>query len=171
MTQCINALKAWTNLDRFTIIYDSNIDEYTDDGLFNKVEGVRNIAVIGFSIDGDVFGGFFSVAARERNKKFFDRNMFIYSFQSRGRCETPKRFNVREEDRDDKGGQFYKDDYKGRFVDIGGSGGCFYLGNEKSTTWCSFLSYGFFRTENKVLTGNSYPDNFVCVRIVVVRLE
>ena len=171
MADCVNALKLWTNTARSTIIYDSELDEFTDDGLFDKVRNVNNTAIIGFTPEGDVFGGFFTVAVTEQTTKFFDRNMFIFSFKSRGRCETPKMFFVKEEDLDEKGIIYYKDDYQGRFVNVGAGGGCFFLGNERSTSWCCFLSYSFAQTPNKVLTGSCYPETFICSRIVVAHLE
>ena len=66
MADCINALKAWTGKARTTIVCDSTTDEFTDDGLYTKLRGKRDIAIIGFTTDGDVFGGFYSVALMEQ---------------------------------------------------------------------------------------------------------
>ena len=41
---------------RKSTVYDSTFDEFTDHGLFNKVKGKPNIALIGFTADGDVGG-------------------------------------------------------------------------------------------------------------------
>ena len=65
MADRVNALKEWTRKAKETIIFDSTVDEFTFDGLFNKVKGKPNIAIIGFTTDGDVLGGFYSVAVTE----------------------------------------------------------------------------------------------------------
>ena len=44
-----------------TVIYESTIDEYPHERLFDKINGKQNIAVIAFTTDRDVFGGFYSV--------------------------------------------------------------------------------------------------------------
>ena len=96
------ALKEWTGKASATKIYDSTVDEFTADGLFNMVKGKQNIALVGFTADGDVFGGFYSVAVTEQFKEFNDPNMFVFSFESHGRCATPQRFAVRKEVRGEK---------------------------------------------------------------------
>ena len=97
MACCVNALKSWTGKSNANIIYDSTVDEFTDQGLFDKVKSKRNIALIGFTTDDDVFGGFYSVAVEMQEMQFFDPNMFVFSFESHGRCETPQMFIVKEE--------------------------------------------------------------------------
>ena len=79
----------WTWKSTVTIIYDSTVDEFTNDGLFNKVKGKSDIAIIAFTADGDVFGAFYSVAASEPEKRYKDPNIFAFSFESHGRCMTP----------------------------------------------------------------------------------
>ena len=93
MTDCINALKEWTGKARATKIYDSTVDEFTGNGNFNKVKGMPNIALVGFTTDGDVFGGFYSVAVTEQDEFLYDPNMFIFSFETHGRCNTPQKFS------------------------------------------------------------------------------
>ena len=66
----VKALKEWTGKSSATIIFDSTVDEFTDDGLFNKIKGRPNIALVGFTTEGDVFGGFYSVAMTEQDKEF-----------------------------------------------------------------------------------------------------
>ena len=176
MARCVNALKEWTGKTRATIIYDSTVDEFTKDGLFEKVKGKPNIAVVGFTTDGDVFGWFFSVAANYLNQIIYDLNMFLFMFESRGRCATPQRFVVKEEWKEHAYVRFRKNDFNG-FVDFGVSGrGGFFLGNERSNTFCSDLSRGFEGLENTTLTGQSHtnylsPPYYHCTRLIAVQLE
>ena len=66
MADRINALKEWTGKACATIIYDSMVDEFTHDGLFDKVKGKLNVVLVGFTADSDVFGVFYSVAVTEQ---------------------------------------------------------------------------------------------------------
>ena len=166
----VSVLKGWTGKSRAIIIYDSTVDEFTDQGLFDKVKGKANIALVGFTADGDVFGGFYNIAVTKQDDRFRDPNMFVFSFESHGRCKTPQRFVVKEELRNKKYVRFCKDDSHG-FVCVGGWYGHFYLGNEKSHTYCHNLSSGFMGIENTTLTGKGNNENFTCTRIVAVHLQ
>ena len=164
-------LKSWTGKANATIIFDSDVDEYTDDGLFKKVKGKRNVALVAFTADGDVFGGFYNVAVTEQNNKFYEPNMFVFSFESHGRCMTPQRFVVKEDKRRYKSVEFFKNRSFGWFVNYGVNYGFFILGNEKSNSLCANLSSGFEGIEDDTLTGNTYPRrSFTCTRIVAVYL-
>ena len=175
MADCINALREWTGKARATIVFDSTVDEFTNDGLFDKVKGKSDIAVIGFTTDGDVFGGFYSVAVTKQDKEIFDPNLFIFSFESHGRCKTPQRF-VLKEGLKNACVEFFKDDSSYGFVwfSVFCSAG-FWLGNEKSKSYCKNLSDGFEGIEDTTLTGPN-GDWFIdpyhhCTHLVAVRLS
>ena len=177
MTKGVEALKKWTGKTKATIVYDSKKDPFTADGLFEKVRGRPNIALVGFTTDGDVFGGFYRMSITEQCWEFHDRNMFIFSFESHGRCMTPQRFDVKE----GMGKRysvviFYKDDeYHGWFVKFDGYTGGFFLGNEKSDTYCINLSQGFEGIEDTTLTGKNRACGkgpyHHCARLIAVQLE
>ena len=78
MTSGVDALKVWTGKARATVIFDSTVDEFTHDRLFDKVMGKPNIALVGLTTEGDVFGGFYSRAVTEQSWLFNDPNMFIF---------------------------------------------------------------------------------------------
>ena len=176
MADCINALKEWTGKARASVVYDSTVDEFTAGGLFQKVKGNKNIAVVGFTTDGDVFGMFYSRAVTKQDVRFFDPTVFVFSFESHGRCETPQRFVLKEGLKRDACVAFWKNDSSG-FVQfwvysvVGG----FWLGNERSTSYCKHVSRGFDRLEDTTLTGesgffNSGPHHH-CARLLAVLLE
>ena len=180
MTHCVNAFKEWTGKASATIVYDSTVDEFTFDGLFDKVKGKANIAIIGFTTDGDVFGCFFSVAVTEQYGSFNGRDMFIFSFESHGRCKTPERFPVQEGLEEDLSVCFWKDDRSNFFwfgvaFDDVCSG--FQLGNEKSKSYCCDMSQAFEGLEDTTLTGKNNggtEDNEVylhCTRLVAIQLS
>ena len=172
----VNALKEWTGRARASTIHDSAVDEFTTDGLFEKVQGKRNIALVGFTTEGDVFGGFYSVAVTEQDIVFYDPNMFVFSFESHGRCETPQRFGVKEERKEKAYVRFFKNDNQGFVVFWFGSCG-FVLGDERSNSWCYSLSVAFEGLKNTTLTGQNNAGgwregpNHHCTRLVAVQLE
>ena len=53
----INALKEWTGKTTATVIFDSTVDEFTHNGIFNKVKGKPNVALVGFTTDRTCLAG------------------------------------------------------------------------------------------------------------------
>ena len=175
MADCVNVLKEWTGKTSAKIVYDSTVDEFTHDGLFEKVQGKQNIALVGFTTEGDVFGGFYNVAVTGPGQHCYDQDLFVFSFESHGRCMTPQRFLVWERLKKKAYVSFWKNDIQG-FVYIGVFGaGAFILGNEKSNSYCAVLSCAFEGLQNTTLTGQN-GDYFQgpyhhCARLVAVQLE
>ena len=174
MADCVNALKEWTGKTRATKIYDSTVDEFTNHCLFDKVKGKPNIAVVGFTTDGDVFGEFHSVAVTEQDKEFFDPSIFDFSFESHGRCMKTQRFLVKKLKKKALV-QFCKN-YSSGFVAFGvDNAGGFFLGNEDSDSYCWVVSDAFEGLEDTTLTGKS--GRFLegpyhhCARLVAIQLE
>ena len=173
----IDALKEWTGKTRATVIFDSTVDEFTDNGLFTKVKGKQNIALVGFTTKGDVFGGFYSVAVTGQYQWFFnDPTIFAFSFESHGRCVTPQRFAVGERLKK-KAFVRFNTNNNGGFVWFRVDGvSHFFLGNERSDSWCWNLSCGFEGLENTTLTGQNntdwkHPPYHHCARLVAILLE
>ena len=79
-TQNVDALKNRTGKANAKILFDSTVDEFTDNSLFKKVKGKANIALVGFTRKGDVFGGVYTVDVRERDTFYDDSPLFIFSF-------------------------------------------------------------------------------------------
>ena len=173
MGRCVSALKRWTGKASATIIFDSTVDEFTADGLFNKVRGKPNIAIVATTTDGDVFGGFYSVAVTEQDRLFDDPNMFVFSFESRGRCMTPQRFVVKVDRKKEACLEFFKNDIYG-FVEFKVvCGGHFWLGDERSHSFCWDMCDACEELQNKTLSGKSGirdEDEHHCARLVAVRL-
>ena len=177
VTGHVNTLKEWTWKATATVIYDSFVDEFTDECLFDKLKGKPNIAVVGFTTDGDVFGAFYSRAVRTQLIGFTDFNdpdMFIFSFESHGRCMTPQKFVPKERLKKNAHVCFWNNNSCG-FVELGVFGQCgFTLGNEKSRSCCIHLSRGFEGLEETTLTGQNSDylqgPYHHCTRLVAVQL-
>ena len=128
-----------------------------------------------FTTDGDVFGGFYSVAVTELEKDFYDPNIFVFSFESHGRCETPQRFGVKEGVKDKALVDFFWNYHNG-FVCFGVDHvGGFWLGSEKSSSYCFNLSDGFEGIQDTTLTGNNRTwgegPYHHCTRLVAIQLS
>ena len=177
MADCVNALKEWAGKTIASVVFDSTVDEFTHDGLFEKTQGKRNIAVVGFTTDGDVFGGFYSVAVTKQIQDFYDPDIFAFSFESHWRCMTPQRFVVKQEKKKATVRFFRKNNEYGfvGFWVVGTS--WFSLGNERSKSFCDNVSRAFEGLENTTLTGQnnntngSVPPFHHCSRLVAIQLE
>ena len=171
----VYALKEWTGKSKMTTIYDSTVDEFTDDSLFSKIRGKRNIAVIGFTTDGDVFGGYYSVAVTKLEEEFHDPNMFVFSFESHERCETPQRF-VMKKKRKEVWVKCFNNWRWGCIIFRAGDG-LLWLGNERSDSLCSDLSKGFKGLKSTTLSGkNNGGDSnngefHHCTRLIAVQFS
>ena len=174
MASGVEALKQGTGKGSATIVYDSTVDPFTDIGIFDKVEGRRNSALVDFTTSGDVFGGFYGVAVTERYKEFYDSNIFAFSFESHRRCETPQRFVVME-GKKTKANVFFDNIWGFVQFKVDGAGALF-LGNEMSRSYCENMSDAFERVQDTTLTGRNGriwgkgPDRH-CARLVAVQLS
>ena len=81
----IEALKEWTGKSEAKLVFDSTVDWITGNSLFEKIKNKPNVAFVCFTADGDVCGGFYSVAVTKLKEGFDDPNLFIFSFESHGR--------------------------------------------------------------------------------------
>ena len=170
VTQGVETLKRWTGLSTATAFFDSTADEFTLDGLFNKVKGKKNVAVIGFTTDGDVFGGFYSRAVTKQATCFYDPNIFVFSFESHGRCMTPQRFDVKDGLKQRPFVYFDKNNTYGFVWFSVDCAGGFWLGNEKSNSCCENQPKGFEETEDTTLTGYNRRCH-QCTRLVAIHLS
>ena len=176
MADCVNVLEGWTDMASAMVIFDSTVDEFTHDGLFEMVKGKKNVALVATTTDGDVFGGFYSVAVTGQDEFFDDQAIFAFSFESHGRCMTPQRFVVKERLKNMTSVRFEKNIFNGFVLFwVGGVGGGFYLGNEVSRSFCCEMSLAFEGLQNTTLSGKSgtcFEGPFHhCTRLIAIQLE
>ena len=170
MARGVEALKEWTGTARASVVYDSWVEPFTEDAFFGKVKGKSNVAVVCVTADGDVFGGFYSVAATRQEMLFPDPDIFIFSLESHGRCATPMKFAVKEDKRGGASVLVLKNSKYG-FLSFDGEAGWLFLGNERSTTWCQHLSEVFEGIEDTTLTGKPNGTTHRCARLVSLHFE
>ena len=172
MQRCVDALKQWTGKATVSLVYDSKVDPFTGAGLFNKVKGKGNIAIIATTTDGDVFGGFYNVVVTEQDKFIDDPNLFIFSYESHGQSTTPHKFVVKKEKKGCAVVKFQKNHPGGVFAALyvaHDSG--FLLGNDQSEVCFAFEPSGFECTGNTTPTGKNFGVLLPCCRLVAIQLR
>ena len=154
----INALKGWTGKTNSKVVYDSMKDPFTAEGLFEKVKAKPNIALIGVSTDGDVFGVFYNVAVDKEDDVFMDPNMFVFSFESHGRCDVPQRFVLKEWMKYRACVSFLKLEEKSDFFFCVFDQSALQIANETTIGYCYNLSKGFSGLSDSTLTGRTWKS-------------
>ena len=171
LAACIQTLKEWTGTARADIVHDTALDDFAT-GILGDVRDKPNIAIIGFTTDGDVFGGFYSVPVNAELVWNYDPNIFAFSFESRGRCKTPQRFPCRE-----KQYVYFRPNWLHGAVMFGTSlAQGFWLGDLHNNSYCLHVSECFKGLSDTALTGKSttdryYPPYHHCARLVAVQLS
>ncbi|KAL7713778.1 TLDc domain-containing protein [Entamoeba marina] len=91
--QEINTLKAWSNLDQFQVIFDS--DEQGDGSenvLLNSVYNKNQLYFITIDDNGNMFGGYVSTYINHVNEYTSDNKSFIFSLKRKGITKNKKYF-------------------------------------------------------------------------------
>ena len=176
MQRGLNALVQWTKNANARVVYDSNTDFFTDKELFEHVKDRGDIALIAFTTDGDVFGGYYSVAVTQQDKDFYDDSVFMFSFESHGRCETPQLFALKQEMSHLARVKYFNADGNGWFVRFGVYGfGHLGLGDINSRTWNKNFACCFQGMQDTTLTGKTAKgwsmNCHYCTRLVAVQFS
>ena len=169
----VDALKEWTGKDSVSCVYDSNVDAFTHDGLFEKIVNKPNIALVGFTADGDVFGAFHGPAATRFGRNVYDPSMFLFSFESHGRCPTPQRFFPQRCFQNVACVKYVRNCGCG-FVEFLSGPSRVWLGNGDMRTASTNAGFGFDGLSHTTLTGANHVDDdefFLCVRVMAFQLE
>ena len=116
MARGLSALKPWTEKNHTAVVYDRAFDEFSADGLFDKIKGKENVAVVAWMTQGGVFGGVYHNAMTEINENKIVQDMFIFAFESRGRCQTAQQSRLRNALNDKAFVRFSNCDTDGSFV-------------------------------------------------------
>ena len=173
-SKAIEALKRWTWKTHVEVVFDSEVDEFTGDTLVERILGKPNMAFIKFTTDGDVFGAYTSVGVKQKWITQHDPDIFIFSFESHGRCMTPQRFFVNKENRDRAQFMFpSRGTRRGDFLrfEAHSCGSCLMVGGDNSCTVCYSLSTGFDGIDDTTLAGVRVKSHkHHCTRLVAVHL-
>ena len=168
---CVDALRAWAGKPVATLLYDSDVDEFTAGGLFGRVAARQNVAVVTVTADGDVFGLFHTVPVTEDEHTYIDPALFVFSFESHGRCMTPQRFVVKRGMGDAAYLQYWRNNPDEWFVQVGVRyEGYVLVGSEAARTPAVELGLAFEGLDSAALTGHEDGEH-VSVRVIAVCLS
>ena len=173
MSKCVDVLKKWTGKTEGRVIFDSVVDEFTTEQFVEKVKNKTNVAVICWTEDGGVFGGFYSDAVTNPNNRNKSCSwIFAFSFVSHGCYTTPQRFLVKEGLKSKVSVRFGHNDILGWFIGFGVDDyGCFGFGNERSKTCCFGISTVFDGIEGTTFLGETEKEQGKKgIRLMAVKL-
>ena len=112
------------------------------------------------------------VAVSSLNWPNHDEKLFVFSFESHGRCSTPQKFEVKAFKKSFGAVKYRERDFDGHFVEFSaGAAGGFSLGNQQSKTFCDDLDDCFENIKKDTLTGKRNREKFTCVRLVALQLH
>ena len=95
-----NVLMDWTAANSATVIYDSTVDECATQTVVDTVRNLPNVALIAFTQQGHVFGGFYRKPSTSTQTFVYDERLFAFSFETKERLRPPVRFFPQEQCRD-----------------------------------------------------------------------
>ena len=166
----IEALKAWRELPNVTLIYDSTVDPFTMEDLFQRVVDRPFVSYIAFTSDGDIFGVSLQRAVPPGVRQVQDGHLFVFSFESHGRCETPQMFRPPS---DRIGGTyltFSNNDNEFFHTHVRFRGGLAF-GDERCATKSWGIADSFPGLEATTLTGKPDNERYTCTRLIAVQLS
>ena len=171
MQMGLQALKGWTQKQNVSTIFDSAYDPFVADVFHERVMNVPDVAVVAFTSEGCVFGGFFHRAVEAVNAQVADQQVFAFSFESRGACETPQQFLPCEQLREatPPGVRLTTGDSGFIRFSLAGVNG-FSLGSPQSKTSAFECLVGFRGMRNEILSGKPGKSKYTCTRLVALRL-
>ena len=90
--QNLRTLKQWTAATKARVAYDSAGEEFSAARFFARAMHRPNIAIIAFTTNDDVFGGYTSAPVTATGVDVVSPDHFIFSLFSHGRCPAPTRW-------------------------------------------------------------------------------
>ena len=168
LSQGFDALKVWTGKTNATIVYDSSSCEW-DHNKFNELLKTPSNAVIGITEDGDVFGGFVSVAIEKANHWLPDGSLFVFSLFCHWRCDVPQKWELLERRKNVTETVMIFDTTNSSFIRFG-SFGFFFFGEGRNCSYIGRLDMCFEGSNSFAITGRE-DARFTTNRLLIIHLE
>ena len=179
----INILEAWTGKKFVDVIFDSDNDNWNKDhSTFDSIlKGLSNIVIIIEDTERNRFGGYIEstiddfTTINSHDDKLLcspvsDENSFLFTFESNGRCLGVMKFDMKEEDKEYTF-VLYPSNHELLFSMGKGEDICIYKENNKTSCYCTPLSYDY-RGLDDVLVGKKGSSNpFTVKKITVLQME
>ncbi|BFU19522.1 hypothetical protein EHI8A_187890 [Entamoeba histolytica HM-1:IMSS-B] len=161
----IDKVEEWTNLKVGTIIFDSNVDDWSKgSSVFGqRVLNRKNLVFVIKDTKNNVFGGYVNCLI-DRACLTDDTESFVFSLQSNGRIKTMMKFPIKSERKRDAfrlGGDDWDWLFWMGFRDI-----FIWKKGSEYENFCEQQSFEYYGI-TKALCGNS---NFLVSRIIVIQM-
>ncbi|KAL7711978.1 TLDc domain-containing protein [Entamoeba marina] len=169
----INALKKWSNMSEYEILFDSDLHGDGIETLRETVLNKQNLYFISFDEKSNVYGGFVKVVIDKTDRLIPDPNAFLFSLIRNGETSISKH-PIKKSDigyafeLDRKSDYLYSFGMRSIFCYGGADISVWSIGTSNSSCW----NLGFEFNENEELVDNSGFDHLFCLnRIVVVEMN
>ena len=165
-------LEEWTELKCSNILFDSNIDDWTEDTsvLNERIIRKKQIVFLIEDEDNEIFGYYFNTKIEQIYGYWqqTDSKSFHFNLQSRkNRLKQPMKFEIKNL----KNGGIYLCQKTNKFL-IGLGDISLRKENKKNESNCGQTeSYIDFHGIKNALCGKIYPKNFITKRILVIQMK
>ncbi|ELP94996.1 hypothetical protein EIN_251800 [Entamoeba invadens IP1] len=92
-----DALKTWTGREEMLVLFDSDIDDQSNVSFQACVLNKHSLFIILFDKKGNIFGAYLRKSVSKVSKRMEDKGHFIFSLESNGRVDSPKRWIPRSD--------------------------------------------------------------------------
>ena len=152
-------LQKWAGKTRFTVVFDSDADGAGFETFQTRLLHRSNLAFVGITQNNDVFGAYLNVTIDRISFCSFydDPDHFIFSFNTNGRCRTPRRWFVKESRRHETNGLIFSGNPAG-YVKIGCPAGYIYMGPTRADAYSWNVKLCYDRIDDDTLTGVANVD-------------
>ena len=164
----VKQLEEWTDLECSDVLFDSNIDNWSDNTsvLNEKIIGKKQLAFIIEDEDGEIFGYYFNTKIKDGSSddQIADYKTFEFNLQSNGRLGKPMKFEIKNPEGYIFGLHNKSNEYLIRLGDI-------HLNKEnyKNHSHCfQYENYFNYHGIKNALCGNK---NFTPKRILVIQMK
>ena len=172
--QNVKTLKEWAGKEHAEVVYDSAACDFSHDAFNECFESPSN-AVVGITEDGDVYGGFVSVAVDQVKTFTPDPGNFIFSLASHRRCPVPQRWVIKPEKQETAVALFDDNTYFIRFGGADKEGRMFFITGPNGS-FCYNLRESYDGVGDLWLCGKNFDqerntDDVTLRRLFVLRLS
>ncbi|KAL7715424.1 TLDc domain-containing protein [Entamoeba marina] len=160
-----SCLKEWSNLNEFTLLFDSDIHGFVNNKEFSSyLLNKKNLYIINFDEDGNVFGGYVNSRITDSRSFITDENAFVFSLLRNGVVKNSK-YNIIPSSKNES------------FALVGSLG--FYVFGKidiavkqlgDNAAFCKQASFNY-NGEEFPFTDHQFPNTFKLLRIVVVEMN
>ena len=166
----INALLQWTHKTGFSVLFNSQTEPFFAHNILYRTMLMSDIVYIVITAGGDVFGVYYEKPLGGLDIQVNDPSIFMFSFESHGRCAKVKRFALKSYRADDAFVMLHRNSR--RIFTVGCGHAELSLYDTRTTSYTNNLSWMFWDMDNRTLTGHDgMNDPFGVEHIFVLHVS